>query len=336
MSGVEQKDGVSVVICCYNSCDVLTETLRHMSLQRVPAEVNWEVILIDNASTDGTGEMALKYWDSLDTGIQFRVVIENEPGLSFARKRGVYSAKYATLVFCDDDNWFAPDYVVSAYQRMKDPAIGICGGQGIAVTDGEFPDWFERNKSAYAVGHQNEKEGLVQRYLCGAGITMRRTVLKTAYDLGFDTVLTGRKGDSLTAGEDGELAEWVAIFGCDNWYYDPNMKFKHFIKQNRLTFSHLLKLKSGFGKSEPILRLYQMARKGQIETYRGTWSYQLLRSIGVFLVSLIVSPGKDGPRVCYHRRIPSVLWLLGNRQTFYERKKSILSMRKIASNSGNA
>ena len=53
-------EGVSVVICCYNSAERLPRTLTHLAAQRVSEKLPWEVIVIDNASQDKTGEVALK------------------------------------------------------------------------------------------------------------------------------------------------------------------------------------------------------------------------------------------------------------------------------------
>lgn len=50
--------GVSVVIPSYNGADRLPATLAHIAAQRVPPGLEWEVVLVDNASSDGTAEAA--------------------------------------------------------------------------------------------------------------------------------------------------------------------------------------------------------------------------------------------------------------------------------------
>ncbi len=60
----KQKDnkviskGVSVVVCCYNSAPRLPETLMHLFAQIVNPDIKWEIIIINNASTDDTLEVA--------------------------------------------------------------------------------------------------------------------------------------------------------------------------------------------------------------------------------------------------------------------------------------
>ncbi len=105
-------EGVSVIICCYNGSSRLPMTLTHLATQRVPKSLKWEVLLIDNASTDGSASIAQKIWDELlpDSEL-FRIILEPKAGQHFARIRGAKEAQYDLLLFCDDDNWLDPDYI---------------------------------------------------------------------------------------------------------------------------------------------------------------------------------------------------------------------------------
>ncbi len=80
--------GVSIIICCYNSAHRLPKTLAHLKTQVVSQIIPWEVIVVDNASTDGTDQVAKTQWGELP-GVPFRVVNEPRPGLSNARNLGV-------------------------------------------------------------------------------------------------------------------------------------------------------------------------------------------------------------------------------------------------------
>ena len=53
---------ISVVICCHNSAAVLPPTLMHLAAQIVDPSVQWEVVVIDNASTDDTVQVATRAW----------------------------------------------------------------------------------------------------------------------------------------------------------------------------------------------------------------------------------------------------------------------------------
>ena len=67
--------GVSVVIVTYNGKSRLSETLKHLALQQ-SVECPWEVLLIDNNSTDGTAQFAKEYWEGLVSNISLRIILE--------------------------------------------------------------------------------------------------------------------------------------------------------------------------------------------------------------------------------------------------------------------
>ena len=92
----------SVIVCCYNSAPRLRETLLHLAQQEVTEGFNWEVVLVDNNSTDGTAEVAQSLWAKYGNPVPLRIVKEHTPGLSYARKKGVEESKGELLVFCDD------------------------------------------------------------------------------------------------------------------------------------------------------------------------------------------------------------------------------------------
>src|SRR4051812_31837833 len=129
----EEITGVSIIICCFNSAKRLPETIRHVALQENLDNIKWEVIIVDNNSTDKTIAVAKKEWTKYCLDIPFTVVQENRQGLSFARKKGVEMAKYDLLIFCDDDNWLQEDYMHFAFEIMKaNKNIGIAGGRSVA------------------------------------------------------------------------------------------------------------------------------------------------------------------------------------------------------------
>jgi hypothetical protein len=109
----DADDGVSVVLCCYNSVGRLPETLRHLSMQRLPSGCQWEVLLVDNASQDDTAFVASGLWEDLGRPAPLRIVHEPIPGLSSARNAGIRNACYEYVILCDDDNWLAPDNLLN-------------------------------------------------------------------------------------------------------------------------------------------------------------------------------------------------------------------------------
>jgi len=250
--------GISVIVCCYNSAQRLPDTIKHLALQEIDNNILWEVIIIDNASTDDTSNIANIEWKKWNKNIEFRVLSESRSGLSHARKTGVNSAQFQYAIFCDDDNWLDSNYVQQAFEIIdKNSEIGMLGGLGIPVSEIELPQWFEEKKNGYAVGSQSSHSGEVEKngLLYGAGVVLRTEVMKKIYDLNIDSLLVGRTGSILSSGDDSEIALWHLILGYKLWY-DDRLIFRHFIPRERLTDSYVLKLFDGFNQSNLVLALY--------------------------------------------------------------------------------
>ena len=170
---------ISVVICCYNSEPRIGRTLESLLAQQFKNAVCWEVVLVDNNCADQTIEVAQAVWGS--DAVPLRIVQESIPGLSAARDRGVAESAGEYILFCDDDNWLAPDYLQRAFTFMEASLeYAAIGGWGDVVSDEEvaIPEWFDQFKTKYACGKTND-EGDVDT-LVGAGMFLRKEALLSA------------------------------------------------------------------------------------------------------------------------------------------------------------
>jgi glycosyltransferase involved in cell wall biosynthesis len=269
--------GISVVICCYNSSRRLPETLRHLSLQKPAKDLAVEVVLIDNNSNDDTAISAKQFWGSQRTSIPLKVVSEPRPGLSFARQKGFETAQYEYILLCDDDNWLDENYLQRAFAIMESNAsIGALGGSSTPAFETEPPRWYELVKNSYAVGTQASQTGKVpdsRGYLWGAGLVLRKSALEALTKKGFSTILTDRKGKSITSGGDGELCAALRLMGYE-LYYDEALRFQHYMTRDRLTWPYYLKLAKSFGQARVYLGFYDfvMARRaGKPTTPENYW-----------------------------------------------------------------
>ncbi|MEI6680703.1 MAG: glycosyltransferase [Mariniphaga sp.] len=250
--------GISVIICCYNSKDRIPETIHHIAIQEVNPNISWEVIIVNNNSNDNTDEIAQTEWLKYNCLASFTIINELNPGQSHARKTGIYAAKYCYSIFCDDDNWLSPDYLQIAFDIMEsNNQIGMLGGQGIAVCEINPPVWFENKKNGFAVGLQGTKSGdLTERgYLWGAGVVLRTNVLQEIYNSNFKSLLTGRKGEKLMAGDDSEISAWFRLAKYKLWY-DERLKYQHFIPAERLTEEYVKKIWEGFNLASLTITPY--------------------------------------------------------------------------------
>ena len=98
-------NGISIIICCYNSASRLEKTIQHIALQK-QVSFSFEVVLVDNNSTDKTSVIAKELFLRYNIA-NYQIVFESTTGLIYARKCGVLNAKHDILVFCISDGLFS-------------------------------------------------------------------------------------------------------------------------------------------------------------------------------------------------------------------------------------
>jgi glycosyltransferase involved in cell wall biosynthesis len=258
------EKGISILICTYNGATRLPETLRHLALQSMRQGISWEIIVVDNASTDNTFELVTTEWAKYGVqNIDFTVVKEPKPGKIHALETGVQLVKYAYFIHCDDDNQLSKNYVQITYDILEsNPRIGAVGGQSIAITDsGVLPDWFEAYKEGYAVGEQGTVSGDItsRGFLFGASLGTRSELYKEIYR-DFPSFLVGRQGALLSSGEDSEYCQRL-ILRDYKLYYETGLIFHHYIPEERLHVSYRDRLFAGFEDANAILVEYYLINK---------------------------------------------------------------------------
>ncbi len=326
--------GVSIVICCYNSSNRIMPTLEH--LQRVKANgIPWEVILVDNASDDDTVLKALSIWEC-NPVTNLKIVTEKQKGLMHARLTGVKHTSYDFISFIDDDNWIEPEWITKVFRIMNiDESIAACGGSSEGVFETNPPDWFSEFSGDFAIGKQQKSDGFVnpekdpaKRYLWGAGLTVRKTAWNDLFENGFTSLLKGRTGKTLSAGEDSEMCSVWVLKGW-NLCYEDSLKLQHYVPSFRLTTSYLTGMYKGFGRAEVILSQY----KGFIHHHlmnKSSWIKQCLVAIKNMLKAglkaMFPAPGKKlRNRVIWYHEKSYASELILNRKKFYTAKDIIKS-----------
>src|SRR5579862_8348566 len=96
---------ISVIIPAYNAEQTIGESLESLLAQTCP---HWEAIVVDDGSTDSTGEIARQF-AARDSRI--RMIQQANGGESAARNTGISRATYEWLLFLDADDWIAPRYI---------------------------------------------------------------------------------------------------------------------------------------------------------------------------------------------------------------------------------
>lgn len=258
------KKGITVILCTYNGATRLATTLNHLAAQQTRNGLEWELILVDNASTDNSGEIAKTHWDRFDHDLNksFTLVHESRPGKIFAFQKGISIAKYEYFIICDDDNWLKEDYLQIAFDIIdSSPQIGALGGQAVAAASSELPDWLEAVREGYAIGPQAKDTGDVtyKGNLWGAGLVSRTQLYLEAYGT-FPSLLINKNDQGILTAEDSEYCLRLVLKG-HKLHYDTKLVLQHFIPDARLTSMYKTKLYDNFRKSNLVLENYRLAMK---------------------------------------------------------------------------
>lgn len=243
---------LSVIICTHNPRpDYLGRVLRALQSQTLPTG-EWELLLIDNASNEALADKWDLSWHPLA-----RCVHEAELGLTPARVRGIRESRGQMLVFVDDDNVLAPNYLSSALALASQwELVGAFGGNIIPEFEVEPPAWAESHFSNLAIRHvkqprwSNAPEAWTAQP-CGAGLCIRAPIARHYVNLvqecGWRRHLD-RRGASLMSAGDTDLILTSALFD-KGWGCFPELSMVHLIPAFRLTEDYLVRLAEGINTS---------------------------------------------------------------------------------------
>jgi len=255
--------GVSVVICCHNGAMRLPQTLDCLKSQVNLKGIPWEVILIDNASTDSSAALAQELWEE-NSLTNMRIIHEGRLGLSIARQTGFANSTYDLISFVDDDNRVESEWVGKVFKIMKaHPEVGACGGRSNAVYESPPPKWLLDHQDKYAIGSQANRSGDITRergWLWGSGLTIRKKAWQQLIDLGFAPSLTDRQGIQLSTGGDIEICLALRLAGWRIWY-DDDLILWHYIPASRMRWNYLCALMTANGEAGVYLKAYERVYK---------------------------------------------------------------------------
>lgn len=121
---------ISVVVPVYNVVPYLERCLTSLAAQTY---ANMEVILVDDASTDGGGSIC-DAWASKDSRFQVLHLPRNQ-GVSAARNQGVRRASGDYIAFADSDDFVEPGLLTILYRTLRENRgdISICGDEGMGL-----------------------------------------------------------------------------------------------------------------------------------------------------------------------------------------------------------
>jgi glucosyl-dolichyl phosphate glucuronosyltransferase len=250
---------VSAVIGTYNRAHLLKGTLEALASQEALDSLKWEIVVVDNNSSDTTAQVVAAL--SKTTATPVRYVFEPQLGVSHARNRGIKEARGSIIAFTDDDVLPASDWItqlVAAIDRWN--AQGV-GGRILPLWEASPPRWLTDNQhlcNRLAI-MDFETSGLLtlpvraQPQVWGANMAFRRELFERVG--GFDPRLGGL-GKKLFRGEETDLVNRALELGL-KIAYDAGPTVFHRIGSDRMRKAYFRKLEfdsaQGEARTKPIV-----------------------------------------------------------------------------------
>jgi len=245
---------LSVVIATWNRVPLLADTLRALAAQEVPPGLAWEIVVVDNNSTDATAQVVDEF--AAGAPVPLRRVFEPEQGLSRARNRGIREAQGTILAFCDDDVLPAGDWVARIPAALERWSADGIGGRILPRFEGPSPPpaWLTGNRRLLrqlALMDWEESGPLAlplapNPQVWGANMAFRREVFDRVGEFDPRRGVFGRR---LFRGEEADLIARALSLGM-RIAYDASLTVHHRIGPDRMRKAYFRRLAFDDGVGE--------------------------------------------------------------------------------------
>ncbi|MDB4870305.1 MAG: glycosyl transferase family 2 [Gemmatimonadales bacterium] len=281
---------ISVVICTWNRGRLLRKTLEQMTRLIIPPGAVWELVVVNNNSSDDTDSVLREFEGKLPVVRLF----EPTAGKSYAANLAVREAKGEYIVWTDDDVLVEPDWLqayVTAFAMWPDASV--FGGAIDPWFEQTPPRWleevFRQVEEAYAALDYGPT-GLAmthESYPFGANMALKRSAHLMQP---FDTRL-GPRPKSGIRGEETFLVERLFSLGhTGRWV--PEARVRHLIPAERHTLKYLEEYYSGFGEFLGVMTRNNSAGVRVFGRPLWLWKETLLSEVGYRLSRLSQPPTK--------------------------------------------
>jgi GT2 family glycosyltransferase len=251
----------SVLIATFNRAPLLDETLASLAVMPTSAALRWELVVIDNNSSDETRAVVERHQRTFPAPLRY--LFEGTQGRSSALNTGIASAAGRVIAFTDDDVRVAPGWLEAACDALanEDARVAYAGGPVRPIWGAPPPPWLDLTRGDLwgTIAIQDHGPSVIGYELAGkvplgANMAVRRGVFERAG--GFREDL-GRANGRFVMGQ--EVPEWllrVRAAGFSGTYV-PRMEVHHHIPAGRLTKSYFRRWWTGKGVSRAMLERIQ-------------------------------------------------------------------------------
>lgn len=241
---------VTTAICTWNRSDFLGTTISSLEQLEVPADIHWEVLIVNNGCTDDTDQVVRQFSDRLP----IRLLHEKQQGLSNARNCAIDAAKGDYILWTDDDVIVDPSWLVAYANAFRTwPHAALFDGPIKLKLLGSPPPWLpemlgdESLASVYA--HRDLSNTPIRLDLTiaipyGPNLCIRtREQRKYRYN-----PYLGRHGNQQVRGEETAVVRAIIDLGAEGWWV-PDAIVHHVIAEHLQTQAHLRRYFMGLGRS---------------------------------------------------------------------------------------
>lgn len=259
MMGAGLIPDLAVVVCTYNRAARLERTLQSLLRLQVPTGLTWEVLVVDNNSSDPTRRVC----DQMPPALPVRYLFEPRQGKSFALNRAIRETKAGLLLFTDDDVTVDPQWLATLWDAARRHPDTLCfGGRIFPRWEVTPPAWLERYAPTLLSGPTvtvdlGDWEQVYAKPFLGANLALRRSVFET---LSFREDLGPNPGDAVR-GEETDLQQRLHAAGHDGRYV-PAAIVHHHNPAGRMTERYIREWFRGLGIGRA--RLGQFRRRAMV------------------------------------------------------------------------
>ena len=221
---------VTVILCTYNRAELLGGALHSLTNLRTDDQFSYEVLVVDNASTDNTQHVVSELANRYETPI--RIVRETKPGLSAARNCGIREAQGHWLAFFDDDELADLDWLFELRALAREKQSRVVGGSvRLVLTEDQQQELSPCLERLLAPGGRQQAvcQFTPKNALNGGNAMIHRDVFQEvgAYD-----------EDWTEGGEDTDWFWRLHTADIEAWY-TPHAIVRHLVPSYRLSPSYL-------------------------------------------------------------------------------------------------
>lgn len=246
---------LSVIICTRNRSELLKKAIQSVADQDFPRDL-FEVVVVDNASSDDTAETARAFQDR----VVLRYVREERVGLCVARNTGWRSALGRYVVFFDDDAIARPGWlsaIRTTFERAG-PSVGVIGGRVDPIWQTPRPRWLaDEIAGSLTIVSWGDDEKIIQdirrEWLVGANMALPRELL---VEVGGFHPWLDRVGNNLLSSGDVFLQKEVMRRGY-SCLYVPAIAIEHLVPASRVSQRWFLKRFFWQGVSDAVIQLIE-------------------------------------------------------------------------------